>query len=165
MRMCLQFPRGSHARPVIVAAVRDTGVYLTPVMRRFQKAACRLADCVIANSNAVRDWLVNDGLNAKRIRVIRNGIAIPAKREGATEGFRVRKELGIPFDDAVVATVCRLTPSKGLENLLRAAAGVTACLPHVQFLIAGTDLSQPGYKVQLERYAADLKLSNVHFSR
>jgi glycosyltransferase involved in cell wall biosynthesis len=150
-------------RPVIVAGVRDTGVYLTPVMRRFQRAACRLADCVIANSNAVRDWLVNDGLNAKRIRVIRNGIAIPPKT-GDTVTFRVRRELGIPFDDAVVATVCRLTPSKGLENLLRAAARVTACLPHVQFLIAGTDLSQPGYKVQLERYAADLKLSrNVHF--
>src|SRR6185503_19860125 len=100
-------------------------------MRHFQKAACRLADCVIANSNAVRDWLVNDGLNTNRIRVIRNGIAIPPKRAG-TQTFRVRKELGIPFDDVLVTTVCRLTLSKGLENLLRAAARVTACLPHVQ---------------------------------
>src|SRR5207253_1540452 len=82
------------ARPITVAAVRDTGVYLTPLMQRFQKAACRFADGVIANSNAVRDWLVNDGLNAKRIHVIRNGIAIPAKRED-TGSFRVRKELGI----------------------------------------------------------------------
>src|SRR5262245_38806224 len=80
-------------RPVIVAGVRDTGVYLTPVLRRFQRAACRLADCVVANSNAVRDWLVNDGLNSKRIRVIRNGIAIPPKT-GGIETFRVRKELG-----------------------------------------------------------------------
>jgi glycosyltransferase involved in cell wall biosynthesis len=31
-------------------------------------------------------------------------------------------------------------------------------LPRVQFLIAGTDLSRPGYKVELERYAADLNL-------
>ena len=150
-------------RPVTVAAVRDTGVYLTPVMQRFQKAACRLADCVIANSNAVRDWLINDGLNTKRIRVIRNGIAIPSEREG-TGSSRIRKELGIPFDAPVVATVCRLTPSKGLEDLLQAAVRVTACLPTVRFLIAGTDLSQPGYKVELERYTDDLKLTgNVHF--
>src|SRR5690349_28377 len=33
-------------RPVTVAAVRDTGVYLTPWMRRFQKAACHVADGV-----------------------------------------------------------------------------------------------------------------------
>jgi L-malate glycosyltransferase len=150
-------------RPVTLAAVRDTGVYLTPIMRYAQKTACRLADCVVANSNAVRDWLVNDGVNAKRIRVIRNGIAIPPKRED-TEHFRIRKELGIPLDTPIVATVCRLTPSKGLEDLLRAAVRVTACLPRVQFLIAGSDLSQPGYRLQLERFAADLNLSrSVHF--
>src|SRR5262249_50247820 len=140
---------------VTVAAVRDTGVYLTPLMQYFQKTACRLADCVIANSNAVRDWLINDGLNAKRLHVIRNGIAIPPQRAGS-ENFRVRKELGIAFVAPVVATVCRLTPSKGLEDLLRAAVRVTACLPRVQFLIAGTDLSQPGYKAELEQRAVDL---------
>jgi glycosyltransferase involved in cell wall biosynthesis len=150
-------------RAVTLAAVRDTGVYLTPIMQYAQKTACRLADCVVANSNAVRDWLVNDGVNAKRIRVIRNGIAIPPKRDN-TEPLRIRKQLGIPLDAPMVATVCRLTSSKGLEDLLRAAVRVTACLPSVQFLIAGSDLSQPGYRLQLERSAADLNLSrNVHF--
>jgi len=144
-------------RPVTLAAVRDTGVYLTPWMQRFQKAACNLADGVIANSNAVRDWLVNDHVNAKRIHVIRNGIAIPPKREGV-KNFRVRKELGIALDAPVITTVCRLTASKGLEDLLKAAVRITACLPRVQFLIAGTDLSRPGYKVQLEQYAAELRL-------
>jgi glycosyltransferase involved in cell wall biosynthesis len=149
--------------PVTLAAVRDTGVYLTPWMRRFQKAACHLADGVIANSNAVRDWLINDGVNAKHIHVIRNGIAIPPKRDHASN-FRVRQELGIELDAPVVATVCRLTPSKGLDDLLQSAVRVRACLPRVRFLIAGTDLSRPGYKIELEQYAAGLKLGeNVRF--
>jgi glycosyltransferase involved in cell wall biosynthesis len=37
-------------------------------------------------------------------------------------------------------------------------------LPRVQFLIAGSDLSQPGYRLQLERLAGDLNLgTSVHF--
>jgi L-malate glycosyltransferase len=160
----LAVPAAKMARcPVTIAAVRDTGVYLTPTMRHIQRVVCRLADCVIANSNAVRDWLIGEGINHKGIHVIRNGIAIPPKREDA-DSFRVRKELGIPFDAPIVTTVCRLTPSKGIEDLLKAAVRVTACLPRVRFLVAGKDLSQPGYMLQLERYAADLKLSdNLRF--
>jgi glycosyltransferase involved in cell wall biosynthesis len=145
-------------QPVTIAGVRDTGVYLTPTMRRCQKAACRLADCIVANSNAVRDWLVNDGVDPGRITVIRNGIVVPPEKVGG-ERFSVRKELGIPFDAPVVATVCRLTPSKGLEDLIQAAARVKTSMPRVQFLIAGKDLSQPGYRAQLETYAAQLNVA------
>jgi glycosyltransferase involved in cell wall biosynthesis len=41
---------------------------------------------------------------------------------------------------------------------------VIAGLPRVHFLIVGSDLSQPGYRLDLERFAADLNLStSVHF--
>jgi glycosyltransferase involved in cell wall biosynthesis len=144
--------------PAIVASVRDTGIYLTPMMRRAQKAACRMAHGVVANSGAVRDWLVNDGLDATRIHVIRNGIIVP-EAHPAGEPV-IRKQLGIASDAPVVATVCRLNRSKGIEHLLQAAAGVVREVPNIRFLVVGKDSNEAGYKEELERTATELNLGS-----
>ena len=140
--------------PVIIASVRDTGVYLTPMMQQAQKTACRMAHCIVANSYAVRDWLVNDGVNPNSIRVIWNGIVVP--NQGRPKELRIRTELGISPDSPVVATVCRVNRSKGLEYLLQAATTVVREMPTVRFVIVGTDGNEPGYQSELETTAAKL---------
>lgn len=64
-------------RPAIIASVRDVGAYMTPVKIHALKFVCSLADCVLANSTAGRDWLVEQGVRARKIEVIHNGLVVP----------------------------------------------------------------------------------------
>ena len=121
--------------PTIVS-IRDTGVYLTPWQRRVQRAVCRLADRIVANAEAVRQWLLAEGYDARKIHVIGNGLDVSPFT--ATNGNgHVRRELGLRTDAPVVAVVSRLSRQKGLEDFLEAAALVAPRLPAVQFLIVG----------------------------
>jgi glycosyltransferase involved in cell wall biosynthesis len=144
---------------VTVASVRDIGAFTNrKKLRGFsQRIACAMADCVVANSGAVRDWLVSLGLKEDHIRVIPNGIAIPEWSKAPLD-FPIRRELGIDPAAPVVAVICRLIPGKGLEYFLEAAARVSARLPSARFLIVGSAKLNPSYRQTLERYAEQLQL-------
>ena len=151
--------------PAIVVSIRDTGVYLSPWKRRVQRAVCRLAHRILANAEAVRQWLIADGYAPGKISVIRNGIDLSrfAPRDG--DGS-VRRELGLPTDAPLVTVLSRLTPMKGLEDFLEAAAVVARRVPRARFLIVGDDhvvrdgvvVSRAEYRRELEDRARRLGL-------
>jgi glycosyltransferase involved in cell wall biosynthesis len=90
---------------------------------------------VLANSNAVREWLISEGYDERRIKVIRNGIVvheIPPAQEST-----IREEFQIPADAPLVATICRLSPVKAVGDFLRAAAMVSKEHPSARFLVIG----------------------------
>jgi len=122
--------------PVVVASIRDCGVYLSPSQRRVQRLVCRLADRIVANAEAVRQWLVSDGHRPDKISVIRNGIDLSLFGPRPADG-RLRREIGLPADSPIVAILTRLTPKKGVEDFLEAAAIVTRCVPHARFAVVG----------------------------
>jgi glycosyltransferase involved in cell wall biosynthesis len=144
---------------VTIASVRDTGAFTNHKKLRSisQMIACGFADSVIANSEAVRDWLVGLGLNENHIQVIPNGIAIP-DAPAAPSDFPIRRELGLDPDAPVAAVICRLTPGKGLEYFLEAAVRVGNCMPSARFLIVGSAKVNPPYKQVLEDCVSRLKL-------
>ena len=80
--------------PVRIASIRDTGAHLTMVQRKIQRVICKFATCVLANSDAVRDWLISEGFNPRKIRVIRNGIVVfpPADRTVGLDSLKRFKE-------------------------------------------------------------------------
>ena len=144
---------------VTIASVRDMGVFSD---RRKIKSismalACRFADCVVANSNAARQWLLGQGLGRYDIRVIPNGIPIPPKRT-VQDGMRIRSEFHIDPAAPLVAVVGRLTRTKGLEVFLEAAAALAADFPSVRFLIVGDAFVEPAYRLELEQRARELNL-------
>src|SRR5262249_23086636 len=53
-------------RPKVIASIRDTGAYMTGSKIRALKLACALADSVIANSGAGREWLVAQGVKPEK---------------------------------------------------------------------------------------------------
>jgi glycosyltransferase involved in cell wall biosynthesis len=121
--------------PVIIASIRDRGVYLTNAQRHVQRYVCRLADCVLVNAESIKEWLVNDGYDASKILVIRNGIDLP--RFEAPRAAGIRRQLGIPDEAPIVAMVARLNAKKGVEDFIDAAAIVSRNHPDVRFLIVG----------------------------
>ena len=122
--------------PVIIASVRDCGVYLTPAQQAVQRQACRLADCVLVNADAVAHWLAGQGFDPAKIVVIRNGVDL-RRFERPPDAGRLRRELGVPPTSRIVAVASRLHPLKGIHHFLEAAAIVGRGFPDVRFLVIG----------------------------
>jgi L-malate glycosyltransferase len=122
--------------PVIIASIRDTGAHQTAMQLKVQRGVCRLADCVLANSDAVREWLLASGYHPSRVRVIRNGI-VQHKLDRCAVPSSFRRELGIPLTAPLVGTVCRLNPVKSVQDLLVAASKVLQYHPETRFVVIG----------------------------
>lgn len=146
--------------PVILASIRDMGVYLTPLQLRVQRMTCRLAHWIVVNAEAVKRWLVREGYSPDKITVIHNGVDL-ARFERPAGGARLRHELGLPPTGPLVGMVSRLSPSKGLEDFLRAAAIVASSHDDARFVIVGEAAPRDrGYRESLEALAARLGLAS-----
>ncbi len=145
-------------RPTIILSLRDAGAYMTPAKIHAFRFACRLADCVVANSNAGRNWLIEQGFNDRKIEVIRNGIVIAPRAEQSRDPGTVRKEFGIPAETRVCACVGRLVSGKGIDFYLRAARILLDRGRDVRFLMVGANSSERGYKSDMEVLARQLNI-------
>jgi glycosyltransferase involved in cell wall biosynthesis len=151
--------------PVILASIRDRGLYQSPTQLRVQRALCRAATRVVVNAAAVRDWLVDDGYDPARIVVIPNGVDL-ARFEAAVDRTALRQELGLAPETRLVTVVSRLNRLKGIEHFLEAAAVVATVRPDVHFLVVGEPgLGHERYLQVLARLTQLLRLdARVHFA-
>jgi len=125
--------------PVTIASIRDRGVYLTPAKKLVQKYVCRLADCILVNAESIREWLIEDGYQADKITLIRNGIDLSIYGNKPKD-VNLHREFGFPESSHLVMMVSRLDPQKGVEDLLQAAAIIIRDCPQARFLIVGERL-------------------------
>lgn len=152
--------------PVVIASIRDTGMGPTTLVRtHLHRLVCSLADCVLVNAEAIRQWLIEQGYNEEKIVVIRNGIDLSrfSHLRGTTG---LRQDLGLPAHAPLVVVLARLIPQKGLETFLEAAAEVSRRHPEVRFLIVGDVFASKGnngvvvsddsYKKALQQHAVRL---------
>jgi glycosyltransferase involved in cell wall biosynthesis len=99
-----------------------------------------------------------------KIRKIYNGIQINSSiRRG--EDNSLRKELSLEEKDKLVISVARLSPMKGIEYLIEAAAQVKMADPSIKFVIVGDvafDSDQP-YKESLHEKVRMRNLSDTVF--
>jgi glycosyltransferase involved in cell wall biosynthesis len=154
-------PPGRFAAPVVIASIRDRGPYLTAMQRRVQRHVCRLADCVLVNAEAVKQWLVGDGYDPAHIVVIPNGVDTD-RFNAAGDPAALRQSLGVPADTRLVAVVSRLTALKGIEDFLDAAAVVAGQRSDVRFLVVGepSPIKNRAYVDELELRAARLGIAD-----
>jgi glycosyltransferase involved in cell wall biosynthesis len=153
-------PPARLAAPVVIASIRDCAPYLTGMQKRVQRYACRLADCVLVNAEAVRDWLVGEGYDRSQIVVIRNGVDL-TRFGDVPDPHRIHLDLGLPPGTPLVAVVSRLTRLKGLENLIEAAAMLRPTHPDARFLVVGeTAPSETAYLEDLKRLAIEFGVAD-----
>jgi glycosyltransferase involved in cell wall biosynthesis len=122
--------------PVVIASIRDTGMNLTPAKIHVHRLFCGLADCILVNAEAIRRWLAEQGCDEEKIVVIRNGLDL-SRFDQPVDGAGLRRELGISEAAPLVMVLARLTPQKGIEFFLQAAALVSRHFPEARFLIIG----------------------------
>lgn len=84
---------------------------------------------IIAVSNAVRNQLVREGVDASKIRVIYNGVDVNYWTSGR-QRLRVREELGIGSGDFVICSVARFSEEKGHMFLMEAIKHLKNVIEH-----------------------------------
>ena len=128
----LGVPAGRLARvPVSIASQRDLGDLRPPGQQRVHRAALRLADHVLVNSEAVADRVRLNG----RVAVIPNGVDLA--RFGPAPTSRLRSA------GMTVGTLAHLRPEKGLVDLVQAAAIVRGSHPQHRFVLWGEGPLRP----------------------
>ncbi|HSN18152.1 MAG TPA: glycosyltransferase [Gammaproteobacteria bacterium] len=122
--------------PCVIASIRDLGIYLSPSKLRLQRWVCSMADRIVVNAGAIRDWLIDQGYPAHKIVVIRNGVDT-TRFSSRSEGVALRMELGVPPNAPLVTMLARLSPVKGIDYFLEAAVKLRRQYPDAYFLLVG----------------------------
>ncbi|MBI3248596.1 MAG: glycosyltransferase [Deltaproteobacteria bacterium] len=139
--------------PLIVTSERNVTMWEERYKQILGKFLDRWTHRTIANSSAVKEYLVGKGIAAQKTHVISNGVD-PDRFADIAPNDAIKKELGLSPDHRVVSMIVRLEPAKDVSTFLRAAALVAQRRPDVSFLIVGGGSQQN----ELEREAAQLGL-------
>jgi len=127
--------------PVRIAARRETDGMRTRAQKIVERQAFRLAHVVAANSDAVGRELVRDGVPARKIVTVYNGM--DTRRVHPLEDLNrgeTLASLGLPRDGArrFVTVVANMRhPVKDQATFLRAARRVRESVPDAAFVLAG----------------------------
>jgi len=145
-----------------VTSKGETDGFRTPMKKRAERFAFRLAHLVIANCLVVQNQLIKEGVSEKRIVQHYNGLDLERMkvRAGLTRAEALA-EFGLPPQRRFVTIVANLhNPVKDHQMFLRAAAHVRDEVPGAAFVVAGEGELMPG----LQQLAAELGISHdVHF--
>ena len=121
--------------PVALASKRSLDAYPMGLDRWNCRVTNRLADCVTANAEAVRQHVhAEEGCPLDKIVVIPNGVDLGRFRNGAMAAPVSLTELPA---GPILGSVGRLSPKKGQATLLEAAALVLRRRPDAAFVLAG----------------------------
>lgn len=141
--------------PIAVSSRRSLGHFKAnkPHYLLLERIANRMTDLVIANSEAVRqDVMQREGLPPKKVMVIRNGLDV--SRFDVSPDERARESLDLQRGAVVVGVVANLIHYKGYQFFLDAWASVRKKLPRgVALLLGDGPLRQ-----ELERKVGEMGL-------
>jgi glycosyltransferase involved in cell wall biosynthesis len=125
-----------------------------------ERALAPIPDAVIVNSTAARRQAIVNGLDPHKILVVPNGIDCEMFEPDPSGRARLRASWGIADRELVVGMVARFDPVKNHANFVRAAARVAATRRAVRFVCVSDRKGRPGYRRELERLAADLRVAD-----
>lgn len=131
--------------PLVVASVRDRGVYLDKKQRVANRMVLSMADRILVNAESIKDWLLDEGLSGDNIGVIPNGLDMSRFEQGDGDSDNaIRREFSIPLSSPLVMMLSRLNPQKGVDDFIKAAALVVQKHPAARFMIVGEKIADGG---------------------
>ena len=127
--------------PVRIAARRESSGMRSTGRRTLERASYRAATRIVANCEEIRHQLTGEGISARRIEVIYNGIdASRMCHTRPTNRSEMAASFGLPTDPGrlFISIVANLRlPVKDHATFLRAAQKVSEVAPQATFVVAG----------------------------
>ena len=142
--------------PLVVASQRNLAEFWSRWQRSAWRATLAWADCVVANSHAASQAVVEQtGISPERLRVVHNGVdterfTVNGNREAS------RRALALPEPACVVGVVAGFRQEKDQQTLLDAVPQVVERNPQARFLLAGTGPEE----ARLRTYAQEKNLQS-----
>lgn len=144
--------------PVLISGRRSLSRFkegFGPVERAVDAVARRRSDLIVANSTAVADDVAaREGIDRGAIRVIRNGVEIPAP-VSPEDRRRIRSTLGLAPHHLVVAAVGSLKPGKGQVRLVEAMPDLLAAVPAARLVLVGDGPGRSAIEARVSELGLD----------
>lgn len=143
-------------RPAVFWSIRQTLYSLSSESSRLRLVIRALAlisrrvHCVIYNSSLSLRQHQQIGIVSQRDLMIPNGFDLDRYRPDPTRRGRLRAHLGIADDVPLVGIVARVHPMKDHANFIAAAILLSAKIPTMRFLFAGTGTDGKEMRTALE---------------
>ncbi|OLE50707.1 MAG: hypothetical protein AUG51_26515 [Acidobacteria bacterium 13_1_20CM_3_53_8] len=118
----------------------ETAGWRTPKQDKFERLIFRLAHLVHANSEAVKNYLIERGVPEKRVTVVYNGVDTERVKPMNVARAPALETLGLPrgMPRRFVTIVANMRHDvKDHPMFLRAAKQVSAAVPEAAFVLAG----------------------------
>ncbi len=131
--------------PVRIASRRESAVR-PDTQRLVERSAYRVAQAVVANCEEVRQQLIREGVPAKKVRTIHNGLDLARVQPAQTERKEILKALNLPEQARFVTIMANMRAHvmhpepfcyKDHPTFLRAAKRVYERVPDAAFIIGG----------------------------
>ena len=146
-----------------IASKRETGGMRSRGQRIIENGIFKTTDKIVANSEAVKKYLISQDVNENKITVVYNGLDLERLKPETTDREKILEDLNLPKDEKIkfVTLVANLRHTvKNQPMFLRAAEKIVKKNPDAHFVLAGEGELQNG----LENLTKELKISaNVHF--
>lgn len=142
-----------------IASKRETGGMRTPPQKFIETQIFKIADFIVANSQAVKNYLMTEGVSGAKIKVIYNGLDLKRLTPQIAGGKEICEKLNLPLDEKIkfITLVANLRHTvKNQPMFLRAARQVINEFPLAHFVLAG----EGELKESLEKLAKELKIEN-----
>ena len=101
------------------------------------KQALKIADKIIAVSNATKNYVLSLGADPEKTEVLHNGVDLNRFKPLAGIKEDMRKKLKIPMDSSVALTVRSLVYKNGIDTLIESAKIALEKNPRLLFLVVG----------------------------
>ncbi len=148
---------------VKIASKRETGGMRSELQKKIEKQIFKMADAIVVNSEAVKNYLIEEGISAEKLNVIYNGLDLERLKPTMTERRAICEKLDLPADENIkfITLVANLRHTvKNQPMFLRAAQKVDKTFPNAHFVLAG----EGELKKDLQNLANNLDVSeNTHF--
>ncbi|HEX8639459.1 MAG TPA: glycosyltransferase [Pyrinomonadaceae bacterium] len=146
-----------------IASKRETGGMRSKMQRMIENRIFQAADKIVANSEAVKNYLIDEKIAATKISIIYNGLDAQRLTPKITDGKIIRANLGLPADENIKFITLLANLRHAVKNqpmFLRAAQKILRKAPNAHFVLAG----EGELKESLESLAKELQLEqNTHF--
>ena len=148
---------------VKIAAKRETSGVRSKSQKIVEKGIFKIANSIVANSNAVEKFLIADGVPSGKIAVIYNGLDLERLAPVETNREKICAKFGLPTGENVkfITLVANLRHAvKNQPMFLRAAKKIAEKISDAHFVLAGEGELKKG----LENLAEELEIrGKTHF--